>query len=795
MPTSTKRPPRRRGKRKFRPGAVLAAFIAFTLSCIAGGAALAGLAMPVVSAAGTLSNGATGLFDELPTNLSFAEPAEASSIYAADGTLLARFYAENRILVGSDEINQHMKDAVVAIEDERFFEHNGIDPEGLAGAAFSNLSGSGPLAGGSTITQQYVKNLLIEEGRITNDRALIDAATERSMGRKLAEARYALALEKELTKDEILTGYLNVAMFGPSQYGVEAAARYFFNKNAIDLTIPESALLAGITQSPAKWNPVRNPDNAKFRRDTVLAKMYELGFINSEEFNAAIDVPIEDMLDVQTPEAGCVTAGISVYFCEYVVKDLLESDSWGNDRDHRTNLLYRGGLNIYTTIDPAQQEIAYNVITSHVPVNDESSTEMALSSIEPGTGKILAMVQNTNYGRASAEDPNATEVNLNVGADRGGGQGFQSGSTFKVFTLIEWLRTGHSVWDEIDADVDEFPKDSWTISCAPDYRDDYSVSNIEGIGEGMMNVLDVTTMSVNTAYVNMANQMDLCDIMGHAEKMGVERGDGQPLAPNPSAVLGANNVTPLSMANSMATLASGGTHCDPMSFTKIETQKGEVLAELQPNCRKVLDEELADETTQTLMQVVQDGGTGFRAQVENSEVAGKTGTTNFGWHAWFMGYTPQQATAVWHGHMEGNVSMFYTTVNGQYNIEIPGGLYAAAAFGDFNSQILAGQEALSFNLPELEKPTTIQRYEGGSGEPTAPTPTQPRQPAPAPAPAPTTQAPAPTTEAPAPTTEAPAPEPPPSPEPPEDPGTGNEGNPGNGGGGQGGGGQGGGNDG
>lgn len=708
-------------RERISPQKALAGVLAFILACTGGGLVLAALAMPFVAASGTVSNATTSLFDDLPTDLTFDQPSEQSVILAADGSEIARFYAENRIVVDGDEISQNLRDAVVAIEDERFYEHRGIDPQGIVGAAFNNLTG-GNLAGGSTITQQYVRNLLIEQGRFSNDENLISAATERSLARKLAEARMAIAIEKQMSKDEILTGYLNVAMFGPSQYGAEAASQYFFSVPASELSIPQAAMLAGITQSPARWNPITQPEQAKVRRDTVLAKMYELGFITNDEFRAATETPIEDMLNVSTPTNGCVAANVSAYFCEYVVKDVLANESWGESPEDRLNQLYRGGLIIHTTIDPGMQQAAYDSIVEQIPVNDPSSVEMSQTTIQPGTGHILTMVQNTNFGQASAEDPGATPVNLNVGRNRGGGSGFQSGSTFKVFTLIEWIRSGRSVFERIDADKRQYPRDSWNISCAPEYKDDYNTAkNLEGVGSGMMTVLDSTTRSVNLSFVNMANQLDMCDIVGTAEAMGVERGDGQPLTPNPSAVLGSNNVTPLSMANSMATLANDGIICEPMSFTKIENHQGETIAEFEPNCNRVLEQSVVDTTTQVLQQVLAQGATGARAIVPGHEFAGKTGTANNDWHAWFMGYSEDYATAIWSGHMEGNVSMFNSVINGQFHREVYGGLYPAQAFSGFYQRVLAGAPAQTFGLGELRE-SDSNIIPGGRGNPTRPTP-------------------------------------------------------------------------
>lgn len=346
-------------------------------------------------------------------------------------------------MVASEDISQFIKDAAVSIEDQRFYQHNGIDAQGILGAAFSNLTGSSSLAGGSAITQQYVKNALIEKGRIDDDDEQIAAATEQTIARKLNEARFAVAVENNMSKDEILTAYLNIAQFGASQYGVEAASRYYYSKPAKDVTLEQAAMLAGITQAPGRWDPVTNPEGALTRRNTVLSTMLEQGYIDQAQYDAASAVSIEDMLSVSPAYNGCAEAGISANFCEYVVRDVLNSELLGQTRDERIQKLYRGGLTIHSTVNPADQQAAYDALIAQVPLGDPSNIDMALSSVEPGTGKIRAMVQNRPFGNPSDEEPLATKVNNNVGEDMGGGAGFQPGCTFKIFTLVDWIAKGH----------------------------------------------------------------------------------------------------------------------------------------------------------------------------------------------------------------------------------------------------------------------------------------------------------------------------------------------------------------
>ncbi|KAE8763693.1 transglycosylase domain-containing protein [Georgenia thermotolerans] len=680
--------------RAVKPKQLLIMLLTFVLVAGLGGVVAAGLVMPAAGAVGAVTTASTQLFDDLPSELAIPEPSEQSVILAADGTPIATFFAENRIVVGLDKVSTPMQHAVVAVEDRRFYQHRGIDPEGMLRAFANNVAG-GQLEGASTLTQQYVKNVLIEAGRVSGDKEAIAQATETSVGRKLREARLAIGLEQKVSKDKILEGYLNIAQFGPSVYGVESASQHYFSKPAAELGIGESALLAGITQSPAKWDPVRNPEKAQERRDVVLGLMLDQGYITQAEHDEAVAVPIADMLHVKNAPNGCGAAGNAAYFCEYVVNDLLNNEGWGKDRADRTRMLYRGGLAIKTTLDPKKQQAAHDEITASVPVNDPSGVTMAMSSVEPGTGKILAMAQTTNWGTAATpEDPHATAVNLNVGLSHGGGLGFQSGSTFKVFTLIEWLKTGHSLDDKVSSTQRNFPRNTWNISCNPRLRDNYNnATNVEGVPTSpMMTVREATRLSINLSYIKMANQMDMCGIIGNAASMGLTRGDGSPLVPNPSAVLGTNTVTPLGMANAFATLAAGGTYCTPIAITEVTDRSGTEIPVPKSDCKKVLEPNVVNGVNSALQDVVSDKpfSTGRKAVLPGRPAAGKTGTANDDSHAWFVGYTPQLAAGIWMGHASGDVSMMNTTINGKFNKWVFGGSYPAETFQRYMTRALDG---------------------------------------------------------------------------------------------------------
>ncbi len=700
----------------------LSALLSFFMLCGLGGGLLAAMAIPVAATSGTAINAVTKIFDDLPTEIDFTTPSQASVILAADGSKLASFYSENRIVVGPEGISQFIKDAAVSIEDQRFYQHNGIDAQGILGAAFANLTG-GKLAGGSTITQQYVKNALLEKGRIADDDEQIAAATEQTIARKLNEARYAVAVENKMSKDEILTAYLNIAQFGPSQYGVEAASRYYYSKSAKDVTVEQAAMLAGITQAPGRWDPVSNPEGALKRRNIVLGTMLEQKYITKEQYDAAVAVPIEAMLNVSPAYNGCGEAGISAHFCEYTVRDVLNSELLGKTREERIQKLYRGGLVIHTTLNPADQQAAYDSIVSQVPVGDPSGIDIALSSVEPGTGKIRAMVQNRPFGNPSEQAPTATKVNNNVGEDMGGGSGFQPGSTFKIFTLVDWIAKGHSPYETVTGQrAVTIPANAWKIPCAPGLADVFPVTNNDNENFGRINIVNATRYSVNTAYATMSSKLDLCEITKTAEAMGarqgsfvnadmlkelksagmqgVKEGDIAPIVPRPTQVLGANPTTPLSMASAVATLAADGNACTPHSFTKITDSTGAIIAEQQPACRQVIDKDVARSVNMVLQQVPKPGATGAAAQLAGGRPAGgKTGTTDSAFHAWYVGYTPQLASAVWTGHMTGNIEMFNVTVNGVHHGTIYGGTLAAPAFRSFMNAALANQPFASFARP------------------------------------------------------------------------------------------------
>ncbi|MGN8247479.1 transglycosylase domain-containing protein [Cellulomonas soli] len=684
---------------------VLALLLSFVMVAGVGGVLAAGLILPVVATANTATDLTVNAFDDLPTVLEPSDLPEKSRILAADGTLLATFFDQDRQIVTGDQIAQTMKDAVIAVEDKRFYEHAGVDPQGMLRAFVSNeFSAGDSQQGASTLTQQYVKNVLIEAADSIEDdtarAAALDAArtaegTE-GLARKLREAKLAITLEKQMSKDEILVKYLNIAQFGYSVFGVEAAAQRYFSKSAAELTYLEAATIAGITKSPASLDPTRDPVASQARRDVVLLTLRDQGYITQEEYTAGLATPLPDTLHTQEVRLGCQTASQTVagsgYFCDYVTKVIKNDPAFGETEDDRTALLYRGGLTITTTLDPRQQAIADAQVKAVIPVGDASGVKSAISVVEPGTGKITAMAQTTDYNPSEATPGSSqTAVNFNTDKDYGGSIGFQPGSTFKPFTLVQWLKEGHSLNESVDGRPMSYPFSAFNASsCGVKFSNSkpYTFGNSGEGSRAIMSVLDATRNSVNSAYMAMATQLDLCGIIGNATSMGIHQaGTGEPFEVLPANVIGSNNVAPLAMAAAFATFASGGTYCKPIAITSVIDPDGNALQVPTADCTPALEPRIANAVNYALSNVW--NGTAKSVGAPDFPSAGKTGTTNKNEYTWFVGYTPRLASAVWVGHSDGLIPVQGVTVGGQYAKYAYGSTFAAPIWKNFMVEALA----------------------------------------------------------------------------------------------------------
>lgn len=639
-----------------------------------GGVLLAAFFLPAVSASSAVAEDGVALFESYPSELEVEPLNEASRIEAADGSLLATFYTENRIMVPLDEISPHMQHAVQAVEDHRFYEHGGVDMRGTL-RALANNAVTSDTQGGSTLTQQYVKNALLMDAVQRGDQDDINAATEQSYGRKLREAKLAISLEKQWSKDEILGAYLNVSQFGPSQYGVETAAQHYYSKSAADLDPGEAAMLAGITNGPNYYDPVANPENGEKRRNEVLTTMHREGYISEEELEEYTSRPVEDMLNVQNVRAGCADAGGSGFFCDYVTRTLLNDPEFAPTLEERRKLLYGGGLTIRTSLDPELQSTAEEILQEKVPGDAEHGFGHSIVTVEPGTGEILTMAQNRTFNPYEDSEPGESAINFNVPQALGGSSGFPVGSTFKPFVLKEWLTSGKSIHDRVSTSRETmatFPAHClnhgrWREN--PGYNPDNAVSVPIS---PMESVLNSTKFSINTSYANMARQLDLCDIADGAREIGAIPATYNPydsdtwdmsiadmygteLAPS-VVVLGELRISALDMASAYATFAAEGTYCRPQAVTEVIDRDGEPMPISGPECEQAMDKEDADAMAWVLEQDLEDPrATGKGKTIDGHPAGGKTGTSGSQFHTWYVGFTRQMSTAVWFGHPQGNV--------------------------------------------------------------------------------------------------------------------------------------------
>ncbi len=635
-------------------------FVAFLGGSLALGVVAAGILTPGIAVANVVASDGVNLAASVTAELPLIDLQSRSTIVAKDGKnwkTIATFFNKNRVPVSSDQISDNMKNAVVAVENPSFWTDSGVNALAIARAAVQNAAGTSS-SGASTITMQLVKNQIQEQAENSGDDEAATAATERTLTRKLSNAWLALGMTKEYTKDQILTQYLNISFMGGTIYGIEAAARYYFNVSAADLSIPQAALLAGMLPSPNNTSPDKkdNLPAALERRNYVLDKMLEHGYITEAEHKDAVATPIK--VDITPTKQGCALAGYNAFFCEYVVATIKSDSTFGATPVERAATLNRGGLTIYTTLDLKLQKAAYQASKNWLkPGSNPFAT--ATTSVKVGTGAILSMVQNRPYSTGSSSySKKATAVNYAADYAYGGSNGFRAGSTFKLFTLVDWLTKGHSLNEYVASrDTMTFDQTEFTNSCSADGLNgpDWKVSNSISWGQSSMSVEKATVRSANTAFISMVKQLDLCDIQGLAESMGVSRADGSDLNMGLSDVIGNGevNVSPLTMTNAYATIANNGVYCTVTPFVKVvDARTSKELNVKGTECTQVISPEVAAATTVALKATIATS-TGVTATGANpndgTDLAGKTGTTDEGIQNWLIGYSTEVATGTWVG--------------------------------------------------------------------------------------------------------------------------------------------------
>ncbi|MCO7218233.1 transglycosylase domain-containing protein [Klenkia sp. PcliD-1-E] len=602
------------------------------------GVLVAAVLFPVVGGLGVTARNSASLLDALPVELTDRTPPGNTVVLAADGEVITGFYEENRAPVAPELIAPVMKQAMVAIEDARFYSHHGLDVQGTLRAAVTNLVAGDVQEGGSTLTQQLVKQTLLQTAETPEEAA---AATEQTLQRKLREARLALALEETYSKDEILTRYLNIVYFGQNAYGVQAAARIYFSVDAVDLTLPQAAMLAGLAQSPTNDDPTVNPDAATTRRNQVLDRMAAQGMVTSADAAAAQAAPLGLVLGAAPPR-GCVQASVGAFVCDFVQRYLTQTLGISQEQ------LEHDGLTIQTTLDPDLQRAGDAAVLQTLPMGD--SLAGMFTAVQPGTGHLLAMSVNRVFGYDQT-DPAQESYNLNVAASQG------SGSTYKVFTAAAALARQYSQYYTLTT------SDPYVSRV---YRDGSEPYDVENAGRYS------PTLDLSTALYQSSNTYFLAleDALGSVEepvRMAEAAGLFQFSDPGlPQQIIdenrgsftfGAEATSPLALASAYSTFAASGTRCLVTPVTAVLDRTGAPLTgdDGAPVVRGdqctpgAINPGVATTLNQILRRDVEPGNpgqTGSRAYVAGHQIAGKTGTSQDNFSAAFVGYTPEITASV-----------------------------------------------------------------------------------------------------------------------------------------------------
>jgi penicillin-binding protein 1A len=571
-----------------------------------------------------------------------------SEVFDRNGKLIGNLFYYRRIWAPIEKIPANLQHAVVAIEDARFYEHNGVDLKGMARAVISDLIPGGPMEGGSTITQQLAKIVLL--------------SSERTIGRKIQDISYALEIEKAYTKREILEFYLNSIYLAHGNVGVEAAARCYFGKSVSALSLDQTALLAGIIRSPEYYSPFKHPKQAKERRNLVLKKMLEHKFITASQCKLAENQGLNTVLPSET-------ASVGAYFLDYVHDYLVKYGKFSEEE------LRYGGYKIYTTLDLSLQREAERSMSAIPQYTAKVQPQAALITLNPSNGQVLAMVGGRDYGKS--------QLNRSITAYR------QPGSAIKPIVYATALENGFtaaSIFEDKELKIG-----------LPD-GSEWKPENYDHKYQGKMTLREALRQSVNTVAVQLLQAVGVDKVFEQAERMGitslVKNGAKNDLSLAPLALGGlTKGVTPMELASAYMPFANQGLLSKPLAILKVEDARGKVLREFQPaEPQEVLSPQTAYIMT-TLLKDVVDLGTGLRARLSDRPVAGKTGTTSDYTNAWFVGYTPDLLTAVWVGNDRQDQPMVYKE-------GAVGSALAADVWGIYMSRVTANRPVVDFIEPD-----------------------------------------------------------------------------------------------
>ncbi|OIH97037.1 transglycosylase domain-containing protein [Curtobacterium sp. MCBA15_001] len=709
-----------------KPVSAVGAFVGFVgFSVLAGLLVTIGVT-PAIAVAGVTTTSTIGVFESLPEYIEIGDLPQRNEVLAYQGgqpVHLATVYDQNRQELKFDQISDQLKNAAIDGEDKRFYDHGGVDMTSLVRAGVGSLAGGlGESGGGSTLTMQLVRNIKMQQALELptpeeRDKAYNDAV-EQTIPRKLEEMKLAIGLAKKYSHQEILTGYLNIAYFGDQTYGVQAAAQHYFNKNATDLTPQEAASILAIVQSPN----TRNLSDPKYydanvaRRDVILKSMFAQKHLTQEQYDAAIASKPADYVHLTEPNQGCKSAAGngSQFFCDYAVKVVKQMSQLGSTDKQRATAWRNGGYTIQTTLDLDANGTQKDVLNKY---DRNTETRLALGaafdSVEVGTGRILTMAQNKDYDQSLQSPPTATSINYSVDKEYGGSIGFQVGSTYKVFTLLDWLKAGHGLNEVVNGTPHNTSR--WTICGQTDYTN-WAPKNDSAGEKGNFTVIAATAASVNAAFASMAAKLDICDIKQTAEDLGVHSADEKtPLNSYPSSILGTNNIAPLTMAAAYAGIANNGTFCSPIAIDNVTDAAGKSLGGQPKDCKQVLDPSVAQSAIYAMKRTIS-SGTAVGAQTpDGTQLFGKTGTTDDADQIWLVGSSSKVATAYWQGNTDGkklNLRHYSNGVSNTYagyranawrQAQAPlNALYPAGPFTDPSATALKGN---SIAIPDVSGKT------------------------------------------------------------------------------------------
>lgn len=710
---------------------VLVLLLAYIMLAVCGGVAASVLFVPGVIGANKAAKAVIPSLKVENVDFDVTSLPQKSTMYARDGsTVIATFYNQNRIVVPLKKISKTMQQAVVAREDRRFWTHAGVDVQGVMRAFVQTYLVKGSQQGGSSLTQQYVKNVLLMQAIEDDDSIAQYHATEDTIARKIREMLISVQMEKKYSKAEILQGYLNIAQFGNNLYGVETAAQRYFSVSAADLNVVQSATIAAITKNPSLYDPLveENQKESENQRNIVLKLMLQEGYITQKQYTEAVNTPLKDTLKAQDVNVGCQDTGDYAYFCDFVVHRIQNSEEFGKTRAERNKLLQEGGLKIVTTLDVEANSTMMETARNTIPPDDPSGMEIAMAAVKPGTGEVLSFGLNRYYDAtpAAANDPTKTSQNYAVDLADGGGSGWTIGSSWKPINLIAWMEAGHSINDNLQTST-SYPTTDFACSNYSGGADSWNVSN--AMGAGTVNPESPflgLVRSHNTTQASMGAILKLCKVADTATELGYhDAATGETIDKTqvytPSMMIGSVNVSPLTMASIFAVYASNGVQCNPIAISKVTDKDGNDLKVPSANCHQAVDKDIIQTLAYTLNQgTVRPDGAGWSSRLADGRKSfGKTGTSE---DLAVSGgsFIPNQIAAF---AVIGDAQNPYTNrisniaINGRYNSYWDGSTIAAPAVTNFfNSYISKKKIPIDNDYGQpVSKYTTTGKYLGIGG--------------------------------------------------------------------------------